>query len=304
MENDFKSVNNFEEIILSAQQIINATPDHYQINFSLKVQFGIDLIKTPQLHDVVTEAEAWQNTTKPEHLHINHGIYIGENGIDHVIDELIHKRPSNRALISLISQKDIVGSGDTPIPSFMLIQFSLEGSDLYVTTYFRALEVSKFLRINIEEIRLIIKKIYDQIPTISSIRMNIFAFRAYINENQSTLKRQKIDMLPGHHILRFMEDSPKRIVTLLKEKLEESTAIENSALRYIHEVINDQVVNEKIHSCFKGELTKRLLAVCLATSEELINLRKKTSHSERISELNKAYLKSLDGLIGEIEKCL
>ena len=83
-------------------------------------------------------------------LHINHGSYIGD-GLEHIIDELKNKPSSNRALFSLISQKDISKSGDNPIPSFMIFQTCIDDNILYCSVYFRALEVSTFLRINTEE---------------------------------------------------------------------------------------------------------------------------------------------------------
>jgi thymidylate synthase len=100
----------------------------------------------------VSLAKDYQNPVKPPSLYINHGEYITSDGIVHIINELKLKQTSNRALLSLINQEDIIGSGDNPIPSFMVLQFSLEGEELYVTTYFRALEVANFLNVNLEEI--------------------------------------------------------------------------------------------------------------------------------------------------------
>ncbi|MCD5325950.1 MULTISPECIES: hypothetical protein [Pontibacillus] len=303
-EHEFIQVENFEDVISFAKETVNQNhSDGYYLNFSLKVQFDINLINKPQLLDVATEAEDWQNPKQPEHLHINHGEYITEKGVRYIIEELKRKSHSNRALMSLINQGDIIESGDNPIPSFMVLQFSLEGTELYITTYFRALEVSRFLRINIEEIRLIAKEIYDEITNLSKVKLNIFAFRAYVKENQSTLKRQEIDLLQERHILTFMQNEPNKLIALLKEKKEESTVIENNSLHHIYEIMNDSYVNESIHYCFKGKLVNHLLEKCLASSQELINLREKTSHSDRIEEINLTYLRLLENFIGEIEKC-
>ncbi|KKI86325.1 hypothetical protein [Shouchella clausii] len=303
-EQEFRPVENFEEIITLAKETVNQVQNGYRLNFTLKVQYDINIIKKPQLLDVAKEAEDWQNPQQPKHLHINHGKYITEKGVDYIIEELKRKSQSNRAVMSLINQGDIIDSGDNPIPSFMVLQFSIEGTELYITAYFRALEVSKFLRINIEEIRLIAKEIYDQIIGLTEVKLNVFAFRAYIKENQSSLKRQEIDLLKERHILRLMQDNPEKLIVLLKDKKEASTVIENKSLHHIYEILTDSDVNGTIHQCFKAKLIKHLLQRCLASSQELIDLRKKTSHSDRLEEANEAYLGLLGEFIGEVEKCL
>lgn len=304
VEKEFSPIEGFESIIDLAKELVNGTQSEYRLNFSLKVQFDINLVNKPQLIDVAKEAEEWQNPKQPEHLHINHGKYITDKGVNYIIEELQRKSHSNRALMSLINQDDILESGDNPIPSFMVLQFSIEEKELYITAYFRALEVSKFLRINIEEIRLIAKKIYNEITNLSTIKLNIFAFRAYEKENQSTLKRQEIELLEERHILINMQKNAKKIITLLKEKKEESTVVENQSLQYIYKIIIDPEVNNSIEQCFKGPLISELLKRCLETSQELIDLRKKTSHSDRIKEINAEYLDLLEKFIGELEKCL
>ncbi|MEK3885733.1 hypothetical protein [Paenibacillus sp. PL2-23] len=302
MDDEFIKVENFEEILSLAKEMVSV--GDYKLNFSLKVKYGIELVKTPQLLDVSTEAEAWQNPVQPTFLQINHGSYIGESGINHVIEELKIKQHSNRALVSLINQKDIMKSGDNPIPSFMILQFSQEGNELYVTAYFRALEVSKFLRINIEEARIIINQIYKEIPNITNVKLNIFAFRAYVKEQQTTLRKQEIDLMPERQLLILMQTNPKKMITLLKEKLHESTVIENGSLNLINEIINDSSARATLHKCFSGELLKDVLKKALASSQELMDLRRKTSHNPRINELNTEYLGYLNRFIEEVEKCL
>ncbi|WP_078146185.1 hypothetical protein [Exiguobacterium sp. HVEsp1] len=302
---EFENISKFEEIVELAKITVKDSSEPYKLNFSLKVDFDVNLVMTPQLYDVSTLAEEFQQVTKPEHLHLNHGEYITENGVNNVIQELKQKSQSNRAVISLINQDNIIGSGDVPIPSFMVLQFSLENNkDLYVTTYFRALEVSRFFRINLEEIRLIVKQIYDELINIKRVKLNVISFRAYINEQQGTLQKAEIDLIKEMHILTHMQKNPKKVISMLKEKKEESTIIDNKSLMHILDIISDSAVSDTIDSCFKGNLVKVKLESCISSSERLIDLRKKSSHGKQLEIENQKYLTSLDKFIEEVESCL
>lgn len=301
---EFIQIEDFEDIIQQASQIISEPEKEYKLNFSLKIEFDVNLTKEPQLLDVVDLAKDFQEVNRPDQLYINHGEYIKSDGIKHVINELKNKHTGNRAIISLISQDDILKSGDNPIPSFMVMQFSLEDQDLFVTTYFRALEVTKFLRINLEEMRLIINKINQSIHTIKLVKLNIIAFRAYIKKDINPLKRPEIELLPERKILKLMENQPKEVANLLEDKNSPSTVIENNSLKIINDIVNDSDCNQNIHKCFKEACFKNFLSQCLKSSNELIKLRESTSHSDQIDILSQQYLDLLKNLIKEIQtKC-
>lgn len=302
-EDEFCEIKNFEEILEQAREKVSSSIKDYTLNFTLKVSFNSVLVKTPQLLDFFEIAQEFQNLNKPETLYINHGQYIGPHGITHVINELRNKHTSNRALISLISQKDIVDSDDLPIPSFMILQFSLEEDNLYVTTYFRALEISKFLRINLEEIRIIADKICQSIRRIKKINLNLFAFRAYINEDLNTLQRPNIEFLDEIKLLKLMEKRPIELANLLREKLSVSTVIENGSIIAISEILSDDEKSQDVQAYLKTSYIKRILQKCIRTSNELISLRRSASHNGEINDLNQEYLDSLRQLIEEIEKC-
>ncbi|MEH2402836.1 hypothetical protein [Nostoc sp.] len=302
-DNEFIEIEDFEEALRQAREKVDSSNKGYCLNFAIKFCFDAALVKTPQLLDSLNLAQDFQNLDKPDTLYINHGQYIGSDGIPHVINELRDKHTSNRALISLISQKDIVNSGDEPIPSFMVLQFSVEEDGLYITTYFRALEVTKFLRINLEEIRIIADKICQSIKRIKKIKLNIFAFRAYANDNLNPLQRPKIEFLDEIKLLKLMEKKPTDIANLLREKLNVSTVIENSSIRAISEILNDEDKSQDVQPCLRTTYIKRILQKCISVSNELINLRKSASHNGEIDELNQEYLASLRQLIEEIEKC-
>jgi hypothetical protein len=302
-DTEFTRIENFETILELAQEQVTASSNPYKLNFSLKVVFDVDLVKKPQLLDAVERAKDFQNIKKPESLYLNHGEYISAAGIPHVINELKNKHTGNRALISLINQKDIIGSGDSPIPSFMVLQFSLESDQLYGTAYFRALEVSKFLRINIEEIRIVCSEIYQSIRTIKGIRLNIFAFRAYITKDFNPLERPRLELLDPIQVFILMQKNTAELCTLLREKLKASSVIENDSLKLMSEIVGDSSKSQDLKPCFRVGHTKRKLKQCVDLSTKLIEMRKGTSHASDIDEVNKDYLKALNELIEEIEKC-
>jgi len=303
-ELEFVNISNFEKAIQLAQNIVKISKKDYKINFSLKVSFTAKLIKTSQLDDVVDLATDFQKIKCPKTLYLNHGHFITARGVDYVIDQLKNKQSSNRAIISLINQEIILNSGDNPIPSFMILQFSLEDNVLFVTCYFRALEVAKFLRINLEEIRLIINSIYNSIGKIHKVKLHIFAFRAYINKNINPLVRPEIELLDEKIILKLMEKKPDKIAHLLKQKLTDSTVIENRSIKIINDIVSNRVMNQDICEGFKKPYFVNKLQRCLDLCNKLMLLRKKTSHDKEISKLTKEYLSAIDVIIREIEKWL
>ncbi|MEC0313654.1 hypothetical protein P8797_11505 [Bacillus subtilis] len=158
----YHEVEHFDQIIELAKAQANES-HNYKLNFNLPIKISATHLSEPHFPDVEDIARDYHQEEKPSRLYLSHGQYYkGPDGIKYIINELNNKSDGNRAVLSLINQADIVGSGDNPIPSFMVMQFSRENQkDLYVTTYFRALEVSKFLRINLEEFRLIFQLIFQ-----------------------------------------------------------------------------------------------------------------------------------------------
>lgn len=300
----FKKVNSLNECVQLAVSTIKDSGKEYCINFSLKVEFPISIVQSPDLKDVMQLAEDFQNPEKPEHLYINHGSFITPNGVPHVIKELRNKHNGNRAIISLISQQHILEKEDDPIPSFMTLQFSLESDNtLYVTTYFRALEVSKFFRINIEEIRIICNQIYSEMKQIKDVKLHVFAFRGYINSEINTLIRPRIEMMREGKILTLLQHEPGELADLLKEKLHDTTVVEYNSLKCIKYNINDPSVSRYINGTLTNTYFKGLIDSCIAAAEELLLIRKRCSHLDDIKKISAKYLKSLNSIIGEVEKC-
>ncbi|MFQ5799838.1 MAG: hypothetical protein ACE5H0_14255, partial [Bacteroidota bacterium] len=190
---EFQRVQSLDEIWNAAREKCEHGP---LFNLLLAFEFPITLVESTfvSLHE--DRAKEWQSETPPETLPFSHGHFFkGEKGIQHVIGELRGKRGSRRALVSLIDMDDIVGHGDEPIPSFMVAQFGIEARVIYATSYFRALEVNKFLPVNIAEICLLLRRVQEEFQFLEIVRFVLMAFRAY-EDPEFVLDRARIDMQP------------------------------------------------------------------------------------------------------------
>ena len=140
-----------------------------------------------------------------------------------MIKELKNKEDSNRAVISLIDSKKIIGTGDKPIPSFLILQFSFENSKrkLICAAYYRALEVSRFLPINIAEICLIIDQLQSAFGGIEEFQLTIHAFLAKIIPNFNCLKVAEIDLEKNRGLISaaFYNKDYKKLIHFLRSKV-------------------------------------------------------------------------------------
>jgi hypothetical protein len=303
MVHDFTCVESFEEIIGCALEQSKRDNLDYRLNFSLKVSFDISLASGPQLRDADDLASQWQAIDKPDNLYINHGQFIRVDGIPHVIEEL-RKHSSNRALFSLISQDNIVGSGDNPIPSFLILQSAIESDHLYVTTYFRALEVTQFLRINLEEIRQIVWKIWDEFRSLKRVNLHIFAFRAYANPEINTLQIAQIDSLDQATLLKLLEKNPVHVVELFQSKRLDSTVIDLRGLQNFHDILKDSLKSADLPQGLKKARIVILVERCLQAGGLLADSRKKASHDTNVAEQRSRYICLWKDLISELQTCL
>lgn len=296
----YDEITNLEDI--SRKAISKIPNESYLVNFDLKVKFNRNLVNT-SIRDVELLAKDFQELKCPKTLYMNHGEYINKktDGIQNVINEL-KKEKSNRSLISLINQEDIIDSKDKPIPSFMILQFSIEeGTKLYVTTYFRALEVATFLRVNIEEIRLILKRILNSYLAVEEIYLNIIAFRAYNKPERISLIKPKIDLFGESEILKhLMKDEFNKLIPLLDEKKYVSTVIEYQSLEYIIKLINDEVFKKFIHENLQKPLVSVILKEAVVILKELKELRQRASHHSSIDDKEKEFKEKIEKLIREI----
>ena len=188
--------------------------------------------------DVAEEAAQWRQKTPAPDMYFSHGQYY-KDGIQHIIDELKRKRTSNRALYSLLAQCDITGKGDDPIPSFLTFQCSIENDILYCTASFRALEVGKFLKVNLEEIRQNLVDICKEFPELQTVHLHIFAFHAYVRTvTTSALRKPEIDVTPERKLVRLMQTGDLRQLDDLLGGLEKSTtAVSSESLERLLEIL-------------------------------------------------------------------
>lgn len=280
---DFVKIDAFEEAIKIAIDEVVKDGVPYNLNFSGKFRFSTDLLAQTQFPESEALARDYQSVEPPKALHFSHGQYIGEQGIPNLIEQLKVKQNSNRAIISLISQQDIFNSEDSPIPSFMVIQCAIEDRMLFITTYFRALEVSEFLKVNLEEIRMIALEVYKELLSFNEVALNLIAFRAYHQPGMNVLLKCKLDQLDAVKILLLLQTNPQSIPDLLKEKATHSTVISTDSLLILKRIITDDEVRAGLPFEIDAMRMKDLLDAAIAAGEALSAIRAKASHHPEIA---------------------
>jgi hypothetical protein len=286
-------ISSLEEIASNAEREVN---DNFSLNYIASHLISVTNLKQKPLEDVTEEAIRWAAREKPEELQINHGQHI-KDGLEHIISELQHKKTSNRALFSLLAQEDISDTGDNPIPSFMLMQCNIHEDVLYCTSYFRALEVSKFLRINLEELRLKICEIHKSIPEFQSVNITIFAFRAYKKRNINTLTVPEIDRINPIEIFTTLFGEPKKVAAMLREKSLPSTVINTDSIKNL-------IVSVEKGACknFNTRLITQNASEAISVAETLLKLRQRSSHHPEIESLNLEFHNKIIAIAEELEK--
>jgi hypothetical protein len=257
-------------------------------NLLLNAVCEIDEIESPFVEMNIEVARSWQANIKPDNLVINHGVYINRHGdgIQHLIDELRNKPDSNRALLSLIDLEDIIRSGDRPIPSFLILQFGFSTSDkktLYCSAYFRALEVSKFLPINISEICLVTRTLCEKFSEVETLDLTIHAFTAYSNPDFYCLEMSGMDLEDnrGSITASLIEERYKDIVSFLNSKLKSESFIFTDGMSELYNSLNR-------YSDKYGPEILTTIEKALKKMKELRSIRENASHSQKVTELQSA----------------
>jgi hypothetical protein len=232
----YKKTGDLDTIWKDAMEACKAGAVH---NLVLSYEFDIGVTDSEfvKLHE--GQAEAWQSEQPVRNFHFSHGQYFkGKRGMEYVINELKSKSASRRALLSLIDMDDIVGRGDKAIPSFMVAQFGHAGDVLYVTEYFRALEVGSFLPINLAEMSLMVRGILcGGLARPGIVRLLLIAFQAHLTPH-FRLEKAELDVVSAGEIgaavatrdfktmLAWLEDKKDRYESeVLTHGLEEMVAI-------------------------------------------------------------------------------
>jgi len=296
-----------------ASNAIKICKDGVKTNLILRGEFLYDEVTSSFIQSYIDKANMWQDKLRPKELHINHGEFIhrnGLNGIDYIIQQLKNKPDGNRACVSLVDVEDIVKSdNDSPLPSFMILQFGFENMSykkILAAAYFRALEVSRFLPVNLAEICNIIKCIRNSIPAIETFELNIYAFRAHYTENFNCLEKAELDIV---------------------DKIEITMAVCNKDLALIRKWLNSKYLDEASIICTEGleELYKSLVLFndkngtdpkkydkifvehvekALNSMKDLKEMRKSTSHSSGISSTSKNIRKELEKAIKVLDNII
>lgn len=206
------------------------------MNLILSFPMRLPATESGVLANFVEEAGRWQNPVRPSILEFNHGEYMHRHGdpIAYLAAELKKKLTSNRAVISLVDTEPIFRSGDGPLPSFLLLQagFDERRRDvLCITAYYRALEVSRFLPMNITEIALIAERLADEMPLFAEVEITMHAFRAHSVPGNSGHERSRLDLASATQIHDLVEKRDyKKIAELLRNKAAPASIIVSSGL--------------------------------------------------------------------------
>ena len=236
-------------------------------------------------------AEMWEASQLDEKaLYFNHGMHFAKtphhSGIDYIIREIGEKRTTSRAVLVTVNTKDISETApDALLPSLLSIQtgFDQDQSTLHVTMTLRALEASRFLKINICEALLIAKQIYSKYP-FSNIEVVISAFRVQIKREFGCFLKAKIDtkaqgslMMALLSCLLYCDNSAViaeiigKIICLIQDKKQRSeTVIVTNGIEMLKESVAP--VTDNLPDG-KGALESKLdeIKTCLTKQMDLLN---------------------------------
>ncbi|WP_375286136.1 hypothetical protein [Sphingomonas sp.] len=296
----YKECSKLAEIADHVAQVVTETGKPWVANLCVKVSFPAKLLSKPELLDAAERAKLWQSVATPKELHFSHGQFLGDEGITHVADELKRKPDSNRALASLISTRDILRSGDEPLPSFLTFQCMIDGTTLYVTVAYRAMEVTDFFRINLEEIRMMAFQVYRRNNTVEEVALCLFVTRAYAKKGMNPLERCEIDRIDQVDLLDLHRS---RLPELLREKARHSTYPDEQGLRQLLAVAGEQRRPE-YRLPGASPVLKANLEEAVADTLKLKELRKSASHHRQISELETDLKTRIEKIADMIEEAL
>ena len=296
MNNDilYKKVNSLLEIYNDINKLVEQPVYNFIYNFEINYANMCEHIDD----DAFAEAKLWQSEKCPESLYFSHKQYFKERGIQHVKDELIRKPKSKRAIISLLSQDKINESGDTPIPSFMVAQYAINENILYSTFYYRALEVSSFLKINLEEFSIMAREVTTNINV---IRGTIISFYAYREHGFNNLKRNELDTCNHPKLVKILKNQSELCFHLRRMK-QPSSVINSKGIKNILTWITD----EPSKSMFDAKLTNPLIIEkfndLVKYIDELEKLLASSSSVDRITAARNNVNSKIDEIIEFIKK--
>ncbi|MFI9817960.1 thymidylate synthase family protein [Saccharothrix variisporea] len=269
------------------------------MNLALSIECRFPFLEDPFLDNYVPKARQWQLPYRPDRLHLNHGEYMHRDGdaIAYLTNQLKLRPTGNRACVSLLSMSDLINSGDDPRPSFMVVQAGFAAGTtetLHLTAYYRALEVSGFLPVNLAEMALIATSLQQNIITIEQLQLTIFAFRAYSAPGFTRLERAEIDTLATDDIDALVEQrNVSRLSELITEKMRTDSVVEFSGLAALQTSL--------LRSSWNPEAAITALDMAISTLAQLKEARKSGSHAQAIPHLHDRAVDYLRRVLEQLE---
>ena len=274
-------------------------------------------------------AEMWESPQLDKNvLYFNHGMHFAKapycSGVDYIIHEMGEKRTTSRAVLVTVNTKVISETApDALLPSLLSIQtgFDQNQTTLHVTMTLRALEASRFLKINICEVLLIAKKIFCKYP-FSNIEVVISAFRVQIKEQFGCFLKAKLDTeaqqkritanlssLLYSDKVTVIADKIGEIIRLIQDKKQRSeTVIETNGIESLQasiSTVKDMLPDDK--RTLKSKLDQ--VFVCISELLHLLNKLKQnransSEQTEDMDALEKQIQNQYALLINEFERLI
>lgn len=283
----------FGELVQEALEACGQSP---VLNMLLNINLSLPVIEDDFLKTYLADARKWQSAEVPEDLHFTHGHYMHRHSdsIEYLIAELKGKPTGNRACISLVDTRDIMQSKDGQLPSFLILQAGIDDSTLILTAYYRALEVSKFLPINLAEMALVAEKIWPSIPALKALDLTIHAFRAHSSPNFRTHTRSKLDMAAPSGIEEAVRAGDRKtIVSWLVDKSRPESIIETVGLATL--------TTEAVGAGWDDGIVEEL-NVAVGVETRLVHARQMGTHAAGVDILQKQLSASLDRIVKMLRK--
>lgn len=247
----------------------------------------------------IDDALDWLGERKTDRLHYNHGDIINKDGdgVDYIISELMKKTTSSRAIISLLEPCRSYLSKDSFLPSLNVIQFGFKDDkkdELFVTLYLRALEVSKFFKINVCEAYLIAEKIRNKIKSIQNICLNLYAFRAQYKEGFGCFVKAEMDRVEQGVFVRLLcKNEFQQLSNMLQEKMDlKETVIVDSGFANL--LTSIEICRNELGQEVCCEINDKICSI-LDNFSKLKSIREESSlHSDAIGIEEELYLNISD----------
>jgi hypothetical protein len=294
IENEYLEIEILDDIVDDIQK---KCCDQEVYNLSAKYQFPMELVSSEFVKIREAQASKWISKDPSKEMYFTHGQYYhNREGQDFIVKELKNKPTSRRAILCAVEDTSaIMTKGDDPIPAFLILQFRLIERTLYVTAFFRAIEVCEFLSINIAEICLHCRHIYQSIPLITDVKLALFSSSAYGVENFNCCTKAKIDSISSAEIGSILtEKDIKTIVNLLEDKRRYST-YDLDGIKSVLDIIGK----------YRDFYTVYVIDLFNQYYDALMNeqkLHKVTNDEMKLSSARKTSQNLLDSLLQEIRK--